>query len=152
MGTVLIFIWIFNSFLKNNSDLVGVPLSKKDGLTAGNGKMPVPTFFDIDSAMRVFNNTTIGSLFYTKNGAWGCLGGAAGHDSLTSNRVLIAQLTTNGELSFELNIQIGSPNGTIEKYVAKNPLENEILFTELQFNSHQIISTNKKIKPLNKNN
>lgn len=62
------------------------------------------------------------------NGAWACLGkGSIGLDSLGSNHVLIAQLTTAGELDFELNIMVGTPKGKSIKYVWSNPQQGEIL-------------------------
>jgi hypothetical protein len=76
----------------------------------------------VDSAIAVFDATSqVGNSFSTTNGAWYCLGGASGPDTI-SNKVLIAQITTDGILSFELNIQIGTPvSGTSEYYVANNP-------------------------------
>jgi hypothetical protein len=49
-----------------------------------------------------------------------------GKGQTPENRVLLAQLTTNGKLSFELNLQIGATNGTIIQFVAKNPKGAEI--------------------------
>ena len=121
-------------FLQNSNKMAGIPLSKRDGLKSSE-KVPRPTFYKIDSIASIFNTQSIGSSFSTNNGAWGCLGGASGIDSLTTNRVLIAQLTTNGKLNFELNIQIGKPNSKPEKYVAKNPIENEIQLPSLTFQS-----------------
>lgn len=46
----------------------------------------------------------------------------------TNNRVLIAQLTTTGKLTFSLNVEVEENNGsgpTIVTYVAANPLEGE---------------------------
>lgn len=120
--------------LKNLNPSAGIPLTKRDGLKASE-KVARPTFFKIDSIANIFNSQTIGSRFSTKNGAWGCLGGAAGLDSLGKNKVLIAQLTTNGKLNFELNIQVGKPNEKPEKYVARNPIENEIQLPSLIFES-----------------
>ena len=47
--------------------------------------------------------------------------------------VLIAQLTTNGKLSFELNLQIGTPTGGTIQFVAKNPEGNELKFKQLTY-------------------
>jgi hypothetical protein len=46
---------------------------------------------------------------------------------------LIAQITTDGDFSFELNIQIGTPYGGVENYVAKNPVGNEIMLPSLTY-------------------
>ena len=123
-------------YLQNSNPLAGIPLYKRDGLRNGIN-VPRPTFFKIDSIASIFNTQTIGSSFTTNNGAWGCLGGAIGIDSLGTNRLLIAQLTTNGILSFELNIQVGKPNHKPEKYVAKNPIENEIQLSVLVYESKE---------------
>ncbi len=71
--------------------------------------------------------------FKTSNGSWACLGGAEGPTA--SNRVLIAQMTTDGIFSFELNIQIGTPGGGVEQYVAKNPIGDQKLFKDLIYSS-----------------
>ncbi len=112
-----------------------VSILKKDGLLSSEN-IPRPTFFGIDSAVAVFKNK-VGSEFKTTNGAWAYLGrGSVGADSLTKNTVLIAQITTNGDFNFELNIQVGSTKtGEIQKYVAKNPIGNEILMPQLIYSS-----------------
>ena len=43
-----------------------------------------------------------------------------------TNTVLIAQLRTIGELSFELNLQVADPDGTAIKYVARNAQPGEV--------------------------
>ena len=72
-----------------------------------------------------------------------------GPDS-TKNRVLIAQLTTDGELFFKLSVLINSPEGTSQYYVPENPgflqgtgseIITEILDTTLTFLSSKYIPT-----------
>ncbi len=113
--------------LQNNDIAAGIPLTQQDGLLAGSpGSV---TKVGIDSVSEVFNNQndgTNGPLFATLNGSWACLGGCTGPDT-TDNKLLIAQITTDGVFSYELNIQIGAPNGDVERYVAKDPVGNEIL-------------------------
>ncbi len=119
------------NFLSNNSKVMGIPLTKCDGLIRGEN-VPRPFFFHIDSAAKVFNALHKGGLFEVKNGAWACLGGSKGADSLTKNRVLIAQITTDGELTFELNIQVATPiKGVSQRFVARNPIEDEICIPSL---------------------
>ncbi len=132
-------------FLKSINKKAGIPIFEKDGLISGEN-IPRPTFFGIDSAVIVFNNKSSGSIFCIHNGAWACLGkGSVGADSLTNNRVLIAQITTDGEFEFELNLQIGTPVGTSENYVARNPTGKEISIPSLIYNS----SKKKKLKRVN---
>lgn len=100
----------------------------KDGLLTGT---PVAvTFVGLNNTgngdLGVFDGASqVGSLFSTSNGSIAALGGATGFDPAT-NRVLIGQFTTDGIFSFQLNIQIGTPSGGIQNYVASNPVGAEI--------------------------
>ena len=104
-------------------------LSKADGLTDGN--LPLIKPFNMGS-FSCFKDANA-SLFSTRNGGWGALSGfkAGSKGPTDANQVLIAQLTTTGNLSFELNIQIGTPSGGTVNYVAKNPEGSEIKFDAL---------------------
>lgn len=125
-------------FLKNTDPEAGIALTERDGILIRE-EIPTPALFGLDSISKVFFNSTKGNLFITKNGAWGCLGGAVGLDSLGNNHLLIAQVTTDGDFSFELNVQIGKRKFPLEYYVAKNPVENEISLPSLTY-------TNKKAR------
>ena len=81
----------------------GIPLTTADGLIAGT----VPAVTPIGVGLDVFIDTP-GASFATTNGAWAVLGGTIG--GTAENRVLIAQLTTNGQLGFNLNMRIGIPD------------------------------------------
>ena len=123
-----------------------VPLYEIDGMKRS-AVLPVPTFFQMDFLSKVIGTTTSEKRIYSDNGAWAALGkGAVGADSLSTNCVLIAQLTTVGELSFELNLLIGAPNGSSQKYVARNPITEESEWThpELIFNSNRKKNKSKK--------
>ena len=122
-------------FLANTKKSMGIPLNQKDGIIRYDN-VPRPTFFHIDDAAKIFDGNHPGGLFEIKDGAWACLEGSKGADSLTNNRVLIAQITTDGDLSFELNIQVASPiKGVSQRYVARNPIENEICIPSLIYTS-----------------
>jgi hypothetical protein len=72
-----------------------------------------------------------GSVIHTMDGAYGVLGGARGVGD--DNMVLIAQLTTTGELSFKLNVQVKPmQGGPLLKYVSTEAMEDEILFPGLR--------------------
>lgn len=103
-------------------------LTKADGLTKGN--LPLLKIFNLD--LGCFNKEKDASEFSSINGGWGALGGVTG--PTVENRVLIAQITTNGNLSFNLNIQLGTPLGGYIKYVAVNSEGSELLFNGLAFN------------------
>ena len=92
------------------------------------GSPEAVTFVGISTEIAMFDNLNDGSngpVFSTSNGSWASLNGSYGPDSST-NRVLIAQITTDGMFTFELNIQIKSSNGVVEQYVARDPVGNEI--------------------------
>jgi hypothetical protein len=120
-----------SGFLNGKSRCVAFSPRERDGMKYSLN-MPLHTLFGLDSAIQVFGYKG-GKEFYIDNGAWACMGkGSMGVDSLTKNRVLIAQLTTNGDLEFELNIQIGTPEGKIQRYVARNPQEGELTLESLE--------------------
>jgi hypothetical protein len=128
--------------LQNDINKMGFPLFQRDGLKAVE-IVPKVTFFGMDSLDYVLGNKCQGSRLYIDNGAWATLGkGVVGADSLGNNHVLIAQLTTDGELSMELNLQIGSPEGKIINYVARKPEGNELHHKSLSF----IINKKRKLK------
>jgi len=98
-----------------------------DGLINGTA-LPLQTVgenFDTPFGSELFSGK-----FSTFQGIYSVIGGEVG--PTPSNRVLIGQFTTDGDFSFELNVQI-RPVGTgdFEQYVARNPIEDEILFEGL---------------------
>ncbi|NVO20404.1 MAG: hypothetical protein HXX13_11925 [Bacteroidetes bacterium] len=122
--------------LQNNSVFAGIPLTSQDGMIAGS--VPTTTFLGLGSAVNVFGDgTTIGNSFYITNGAWACLNGASGPVPAT-NKVLIAQITTDGTFHFELNIQIGTPSLGTQKYVSSGPTGDEITIPSLTQTLHAV--------------
>lgn len=114
--------------LRNNHELAGIPLFQNDGLIVEEkGIAHLRTFGDLD--LNVFGTSTDASEFITSNGAWAVGGGLK--TPATDNHILIAQLTTDGELSFELNLQIQSDTGITEYYVARNPEKKEKFHPQL---------------------
>ncbi|MCB0815412.1 MAG: hypothetical protein KDB87_19885, partial [Flavobacteriales bacterium] len=103
--------------LVNNDPNAGVELTVADGLVpmAASGVTTIG-FANLDAF-----ETNTESLFTTNSGAWSVLGGIAGLDPAGENRILIAQVTTNGDFSFELNMRLGVPGGGTEDWVASNP-------------------------------
>lgn len=131
---------IINNFspqlLQNNDTSAGIPLTIQDGFIAGTPE--AFTELGITNEIAVFDNQndgTNGPVFSTLNGSWTALNGAMGADPLI-NKVLIAQITTDGTFSFKLNIQLRTPvPGVVENYVWDNPTGNEILFPALAYTS-----------------
>jgi hypothetical protein len=121
-----------DGILANEDPMAGIPLTIQDGFIVG-----TPGSFasiGIDTELGVFDATSqAGNSFVTNNGAWSCISGAVGPD--TTNKVLIAQITTDGVLTFELNVQLGKPDGGTEQFVAKDPSGTETMFTSLTYNS-----------------
>ena len=128
-----------NGILQNNDASAGLPIKTEDGMAAVTPQGV--TTVGIDSALAsVFAAVSqAGNSFYTTNGSWASLNGSVGAD--TTNKVLIAQITTDGVLYFELNIQLGTPGGGTENYVANNATGNEIMFGGLTFTSAGMSTT-----------
>jgi hypothetical protein len=103
---------------KDGSVLKRRTFEKADGLTQGNLPMIKP--FNLD--LNFFNNDTTASVFTTDNGGWAAISGvkSGSMGPTPDNKVLIAQLTTDGILSFQLNMQLGTPSGEFLKFVYKD--------------------------------
>jgi len=122
---------ILKSDDKDGSILKKPSLDKSDGLTIAT----TPTFKVFNLDLSFFKDQKDPSVFSTRNGGWSALEGVKGPDA--NNRVLIAQLTTNGLLSFDINVQIGTPRGPI-KFVSSNPESSEVLFKDLSYNQGNV--------------
>jgi hypothetical protein len=121
--------------LQNNNIDAGIPLTLQDGMVTGTPQ--TVTSLGIDAQLTMFDNIndgTNGPVFSTSDGSWAALSGATGPNPAT-NMVLIGQFTTDGVFSFELNIQLGTPSGGVERYVAINPIGSEIVFSGLTYTS-----------------
>ncbi len=131
-----------DGILQNNDALAGIPLTSRDGFLAGSPQSV--TFVGISSLLPIFGNVNnAGNLFSTFNGSWSSLSGSVG--PTTDNKVLIAQITTDGIFSFELNIQIGTPTGGVQQYVARNPTGSQIQMSSLIYQNIPEISLNLKV-------
>jgi len=92
---------VSGGLLVNADSCSGIPLTTADGLI--DSIPPEITLVGLDLA--VFGDENAGPSFITSDGAWAVLGGVKGPTA--ENKVLIAQITTDGELSCRLNIQMG---------------------------------------------
>jgi len=107
-----------NGLLQNADPLAGIPLTTQDGMYAGT--VPSTITLGLDAVIDIFGDGSAnGNSFLVTDGAWACLAGAVGPTA--TNKVLLAQITTDGIFHFELNIQIGTPSGGTENYVSSNP-------------------------------
>jgi hypothetical protein len=110
---------------KDGSIISKKDLKMADGLFAG-AVRPI-SFIGMD--MHFFYDTKKPSLFSTSDAAWAAFGGVKG--ATEDNKILIAQLTTDGKLSFELNLQVSNAKGGSIQFVARNPEDDEIKFDGL---------------------
>ena len=118
-------------FLMSTKKEMGYSLQDRDGFLRS-AQIPDITLYNIDTSLHVLSMETIGKTFRVVNGAWACMGkGACGVDSLGSNTILIAQITTIGKLNYELNLLLRDADGSVINYVAKDPIDNEFLHKSL---------------------
>lgn len=107
-----------------------------DGMVSGSS-LPLQTLganFDV-----AFGTESYPGIFSTFSGIYSVIGGESG--PTPTNKVLIGQFTTDGEFSFELNVQIRKKGTTeFEQYVARDPLGQEILFEALIYPGNLIMS------------
>lgn len=118
-----------NALLANNpGGCFGLPImggTGQDGFLPSSGTTYiVPNGLGLGTALDVLDQTDGGSIVLN-NGSIAALGGVQGPTS--SNLVLVAQFTTNGQLSFALNLQIQNiATGVAENYVSSNPTGAEL--------------------------
>jgi hypothetical protein len=124
---------IAHTLLQNNVPAMGIPLTSEDGMMPGTPKTP-DFLGDAGTALSILGATSqAGNSVVISGGAWYKLGGVSGIDSATTNRILIAQITTDGIFHYELNIQIGTPvSGVSENYVTSNPVSGELTLASLK--------------------
>lgn len=130
------------SILANNpGGCFGDPITGaggKDGfvltssLTAGSTPYyVVPNSLGLGTALDVLDQISGGSISIN-GGSIAALGGVVGPTA--ENRVLVAQFTTNGQLSFSLNLQIQNiATGTAENYVASSASGSEFTHPSLTY-------------------
>lgn len=106
----------------------------KDGLIVATPASPTTLGFGGAGTPSEIFDQTAGGTFSVTNGAMSILGGGLGFGS--NNTILLGQFTTDGDFSFELNIQLIKPGGsTADEYVASNPTSTETLFPGLIYPS-----------------
>jgi hypothetical protein len=122
----------------NPGGCYGVPIN---GTNAQDGMTPnspttylVPNSLGVGGALEALDQTP-GNSIYIDGGAIAALGGIVGPTS--SNRVMIAQFTVNGDINFSLNVQlVNAATGAAENYVASNPAAGELTHPTLTYNSN----------------
>lgn len=122
-----------DGILQNADPSAGLPLTTQDGMIAGTPNSV--TFVGFSTELDVFDALSgVGNSFTTSNGSVASLTGSTGPNPAT-NKVLVGQFTTDGDFSFKLNIQLGTPSGGAENYVAETPGSGEMSIPSLIYNS-----------------
>lgn len=127
-----------NEWFSSPSSQFGFSVLERDGLFKTGELPPRVAQIGLDSLFSKIDKSSPNSKgyeFITENGGYGCLGGSIGVDS-TSNTICIGQFTTDGGLEFEFNVQIGTPEGKVEQYVAGNAIDKEIPDSRLTIKLH----------------
>jgi hypothetical protein len=125
--------FIPGGLLVNADPEAGIPLTASDGLvTASAGTFPSSWITTLngeeltsETDYTIFGNLIPGNSFSSNDFSIFCYGISG---PTVNNRVLLAQLTTRGELSFKLNVEIEEQSGSSKKrvsYVAENPINGE---------------------------
>ena len=102
--------------LANNDSRFGISPRTEDGLATGSQATVANIGFN--NADSVFYQTNGYNDFTLNNGSWYSFGGVAGYGA--NNMVLIAQITTDGILNYQLNVQLLDASSNGEKYVFSN--------------------------------
>ncbi len=123
---------------------IGVPLEKDrdgsvlslTGLDSRDGlfETEIPRIFGYNIDLAPFDaKGSQHTSFYADNSAIAVLGGV--EDQMNGNIILLGQITTDGQLTFELNLLIGTPTcGDAIKYVAGEPhKKNEFHYRKLKY-------------------
>jgi chitodextrinase len=121
-----------NGVLLNADPSAGIAISVQDGQIVAAPQ--AVTFVGINNTgngdLGVFDALSgVGGSFTTSNGSIASLNGSTGPTA--TNRVLIGQFTTNGILTYALNIQVGTPTGGVQNFVSSNPTGAEITIASL---------------------
>jgi hypothetical protein len=112
---------IAGGLLTNNDPMAGIPITKADGMDT---MLTIPTnwfntgFIDAISGndSSIFGSLKPGKEFISNNAILQNSGISGVNPD--SNQILIAQLTSKGDISFELNLEVLSPDGSSVKYTA----------------------------------
>lgn len=133
------------TMLTNANPLAGTPLTSTDGHFSSAGLAPVTIshlgivdeFTNYDST--IFGSILPGSEFNSKGQEVNLTAGSGVNVMgvvADSNQILIAQLTTKGKISFELNLEVVDPSGKLVTYVAKpdaDPNSTAIVSSQLTY-------------------
>ncbi|MEO8069697.1 MAG: hypothetical protein ABI599_18515, partial [Flavobacteriales bacterium] len=116
--------------MENATAWMGTALTAADGMVTGT----LITAQTVGTASTTAFSDNATAAYATNNGAWTVLGGAQGEDPNGTNRILIAQVTTNGTFSFHLNMRVNLlAGGAPQDYVWGSPTGTEVTIPSLTF-------------------
>lgn len=120
---------IEGGLLANMDSRMGVPLFQADGLIKYDA-IQTPRYLPWNiTNIRILDNKDNDGKFMWDDSALAILEGVPGPTS--DNQILIAQITTDGELSYKLNFQLIAPHGGVERFFALNPDTNDFTHPDL---------------------
>lgn len=115
---------ILGGILNNNDPLAGIPIDTADGLAVKSGLFTTWSDFgikDISAAdTTVFGPSNVGSKFISTNAYLQQNAGVNGDSVLLNNKILIAQLTTTGELTLQLNLELLDSLGNTYNFISQD--------------------------------
>ena len=113
-----------DALLTNTDSITGIPLTTADGNITVNVTPPSYSQEGFDGDTTIFNSL-IKKEFNSlgKNVSLTSISDGIAGIQPDSNQILIAQVTTKGKFSFELNLEILDTEGKTITYVAKNSLD-----------------------------
>ena len=114
---------IVGGIVRNNDVTAGIPVDTADGMEINTSTFTPPFSTGIldgtPADTTVFGNTNIGSHFISTNAYLQETSGVSG-DSLLGNKILVAQLTTTGTITFDLNLELIDPTGASVNVVSND--------------------------------
>ncbi len=110
---------IAGGIIRNNDTAAGVPVDTSDGMVPTNeilGTWSNSGFIDVTQSgspdTTVFGNSRVGSQFRSTIGYLQQNNGVSGN-AATGHKVLVAQLTTKGQLTFKINLELVDSTGGV---------------------------------------
>lgn len=127
-----------DKLMRGANPAAGIPLTDKDGFYPASPIYQIVRYGldSIQTSVFAVHAPVQGASFTSENGSWAVLLGLGGINR--DNKILLAQVTTDGELSFKLNLQLVGPDGKTLNYVAEHPSEGEYAFPGLTYPANRL--------------
>lgn len=129
---------IAGGILKNNDATAGIPINTADGMVPKTGTLTTWSDYGIKNISNVdttvFGSVNVGSQFISTYAYLQQNAGVSGDSILNNNKILIAQLTTTGDISFEINIELVDSLGNTYNFISQDcgtPVTGDTLISSL---------------------